>query len=161
MNRTIKLKVIDLAVWTAGLLFAYGLLLNEALAQPAVAAGAGAKWKAECGSCHMAYSPELLPAASWSRIMAGLDRHFGTDASLDAASAAEIGAFLERNAGRRLGAGEGTLRITETRWFQHKHDEVAATTWSNPRVKSAANCAACHGGAARGDFDEHRVRIPR
>ena len=159
MDKTIRLKRIDLVLWAAGLAFAYGLLLNEALAQPAVPAGANAKWKTECGSCHMAYSPELLPASSWRRIMAGLDRHFGTDASLDAQSAAAIGAFLEHNAGRS--AAEGTLRITETRWFRHKHDEVAASSWSHPRVKSAANCSACHGGAARGDFDEDRVRIPR
>ena len=95
--------------------------------------------------------------------MAGLDRHFGTDASVDARTAAEIGAFLEGNAGRgrKRGSDSGTLRISETPWFRRKHDEVAASTWKNARVKSAANCSACHGGAERGDFDEHAVRIPR
>ena len=38
-------------------------------------------------ACHVAYPPGLLPAASWQRLMANLPRHFGTDASLDAATA--------------------------------------------------------------------------
>ena len=60
-----------------------------------------ALWQNECGSCHVAFPPRLLPAASWRAVMSGLDKHFGSDASLDAASAREIGAFLEKNAGSR------------------------------------------------------------
>ena len=161
MNKTIQLKIFDVIVWAVSLLFAFGLLLGEAMAEPRTTAPANATWKAECGSCHIAYPPALLPASSWRQLMAGLPRHFGTDASLDAASAAEIGAFLERNAGSGRRGGEAAQRITATRWFQHKHDEVSAAVWKNPRVKSAANCSACHGGAERGDFDEHSVRIPR
>ena len=37
----------------------------------------------ECGDCHVAYPPGLLPATSWRRLMAGLDRHYGSDASLE------------------------------------------------------------------------------
>jgi len=119
-------------------------------------------WKEECGSCHIAYPPRLLPASSWKQIMSGLDRHFGSDASLDRKTADRIAAFLERNAGReRASRKSPTLRITDTRWFRHEHDEVSARTWQNPKVKSASNCEACHVGAANGDFNEHRVRIPR
>ena len=42
----------------------------------------------ECGSCHLAYPPGLLPALSWQRLMGGLDRHFGTDAIVIALIAA-------------------------------------------------------------------------
>ncbi len=161
MNKVIELRVVDIVIWAFSLLFAFGLLMNEAMAESDRFSATNEKWAAECGSCHIAYPPQLLPAASWRRIMAGLDRHFGSDASLDAASAAEIGAFLERNAGSgKRGRGE-PLRITESRWFLHKHDEVRASAWKNPQVKSAANCGACHLGAARGDFDEDAVRIPR
>ena len=118
-------------------------------------------WKAECGSCHVAYPPALLPAASWRALMAGLDKHFGTDASLDPASAARITTFLERNAGReRDASAKAPLRITETRWFQHKHDEVPNSVWKSPKVKSPSNCAACHAGAEHGDFSEDNVQIP-
>ena len=119
-------------------------------------------WKAECGSCHIAYPPSLLPAESWRAVMAGLDKHFGVDASVDAKTAKEIGAFLEQNAGRSRGtSAKPTLRITETRWFLREHDEVGAAIWKRPKVKAPANCAACHTGAEQGNFDEHSVRIPR
>jgi nitrate/TMAO reductase-like tetraheme cytochrome c subunit len=161
MNRVIQLKVVDVLVWAVSLLFAFGLLINEAVADSGRFSASNAKWAAECGSCHIAYPPQLLPAASWRRIMAGLERHFGSDASVDAGSAAEIGAFLERNAGRgKRGRGE-PLRITESRWFLREHDEVAAAAWKDARVRTAANCAACHAGAARGDFDDDAVRMPR
>jgi hypothetical protein len=31
-----------------------------------------AGWHSECGSCHVAYPPRLLEAASWRTIMQGL-----------------------------------------------------------------------------------------
>ncbi|MFA6015310.1 MAG: diheme cytochrome c [Gallionellaceae bacterium] len=122
------------------------------------------KWQAECGSCHVAFPPRLLSAASWRAMMSSLNKHFGTDASLDAKSAAEIAAFLEKNAGsRKTESASGTplLRITETRWFIHEHDEVNASVWKNPKVKSAVNCAACHTQAESGNYSEHNIRIPQ
>ena len=120
-------------------------------------------WQAECASCHIAYPPQLLPAASWQRLMAGLEKHFGADASVEAVAAAEIGRFLEANAarGKRARQGAGELRITRTAWFSREHDEVPAQTWSSPAVRSASNCTACHSLAERGDFSERNVRIPR
>lgn len=130
-------------------------------------------WQQECGSCHIAYSPALLPRASWRRLMAGLDRHFGDNASLDPATQADILKFLEANAadsgtspmGRRVMQGmdakDAPLRLTETRWFVHKHDEVPRATWSRKSVGSAANCAACHPKAEQGRFDDDSVRIPK
>lgn len=151
--------------------FAVAVLLTGAMMSTAYAddddehmpAARNALWQAECGSCHVAYPPRLLPAESWRAVMSGLDKHFGSDASLDAKSAQEIGAFLERNAGssRHATAGKPPLRITGTRWFQHEHDEVPDRVWKNPKVKSAANCAACHIQAEGGNFSEHNIRIPR
>ena len=45
-------------------------------------AQAADKWRTECSSCHIAYPARALPAASWKKIMSGLDKHFGVDASL-------------------------------------------------------------------------------
>lgn len=162
MKNMIKRRIFDSAVWSLALLFAFGLMLDAALADSKGMRVTNEKWKTECGSCHLAYPPQLLPAPAWRRMMAGLDKHFGSDASIDARSAAEIGAFLENNAGQgKRGSDSGTLRVSETPWFRRKHDEVAASTWNNPKVQTAANCSACHAGAERGDFDEHAVRIPR
>lgn len=119
-------------------------------------------WQEECGTCHIAYPPALLPVESWRAIMAQLDRHFGVDAGVDAPTAKTITAFLEANAGRdRRRSSTGLLRITETRWFVREHDEVPARVWKGPAVKSAANCEACHTHAAQGDFSEHTVKVPR
>ena len=36
----------------------------------------------ECGECHIAFQPDLLPAPSWRRIMATLNDHFADRATL-------------------------------------------------------------------------------
>ncbi len=52
-------------------------------------------------------------------------------------------------------------RITRSDWFLRKHHEVAPGVFLRPSIRSAANCAACHAGAERGDYDDDGVRIPR
>lgn len=106
---------------------------------------------AECGECHMAFQPALLPAAAWARIMDGLADHFGEDASLAPDLAAEIRAYLTANAGR---GDPKILRITEQRWWLHEHRKVAAQTWSRPAVRAKSNCAACHADAERGLYED-------
>ena len=119
-------------------------------------------WQAECSSCHVAYPPQLLPASSWRALMANLKKHFGSDASIDPKPAAEIRAFLERNAGRaRNTQSQPTLRITETPWFRREHDEVSPQLWKSPIIKQGANCEACHTGAAKSDYSERGIRLPR
>ena len=122
-----------------------------------------AKWATECSACHVAYPARYLPAESWRAIMSGLNKHFGSDASLDPATTREITAYLEKNASTRRHkvSGKPVLRITETRWFRSEHREVAARHWTSPKVKSRSNCGACHTTADKGDFSERHVRIPR
>jgi hypothetical protein len=122
-----------------------------------------AKWATECSACHVAYPARYLPAESWRAIMSGLDKHFGSNASLDAATTKEITAYLEKNAstGKHNVSVKPVLRITETRWFKSEHREVAARHWKNPKVKSRANCGACHTTADRGDFSERHIKIPK
>jgi hypothetical protein len=125
-----------------------------------------AAYAQECGSCHVAYSPGLLPAASWQRLMTGLPRHFGADASLEPASAQAIGGWLAQHAGtdrrlRREPSAPPEDRISRSAWFQREHREVTASTWALPAVGSAANCGACHTQAEQGDFSERHLRLPR
>lgn len=117
------------------------------------------EWKLECGSCHMAFPPGLLPAASWRKMMANLDKHFGTDASLNARETREITDFLVANAGSRwrLGTPE---RITEDAHFKREHRRITADVLKRPAIRSITNCVACHTAAAQGDFEEDRIRIP-
>ncbi|WP_291994194.1 diheme cytochrome c [Candidatus Accumulibacter sp. ACC003] len=122
--------------------------------------------KEECGSCHLAFPPSMLPAGSWQRMMGDLKNHFGDDASVDAATAAHITDYLVANAGdtggRRYGdkllRGTSTtnapLRITElSRWLR-EHREVSAREWQHKDVRSKANCVACHAAAERGYYDD-------
>ena len=163
MNNATKRRVFDTTVWTSAVLMTFVLLMHDAAADSRLPQVTNVKWQAECGSCHIAYPPQLLPASSWRRVMSELDKHFGADASLDAASAAGIGAFLESNAarGKRAAVAAGTVRITEAPWFRREHREVEAPVWTGAAVKTPANCGACHTTAERGDFSERGIRIPR
>jgi hypothetical protein len=125
-------------------------------------AGTPAEYVAECGSCHVAYPPALLPATSWARLMAKLDAHYGSDASLDAATLARIGRWLQAEAGtgRRAAVAPPEDRITLAPWFERTHRKLDATVWTLPSVRRASNCGACHGGAARGVYDDDGLTVP-
>ena len=121
------------------------------------------KYKQECAACHVAFPPGMLPADSWRRLLNNLPNHYGTDASLDAATLNQLAAWLSANAGtyKRVREAPPEDRITKSAWFIRKHDEVPAGVWKRPAVKSASNCTACHTQADQGNFDERTVRIPR
>lgn len=148
----------DGIAWTAAAV-ALALLVGAAEAGEHRYPVDNAIYRAECGSCHVAYPPALLGAGAWREIMRGLDRHFGSDASLGEPAYAQIKAYLEAGAGR-AGSAASTLRVSDTAWFRKEHREVDAATWKSPAVKSPANCGACHRQAERGDFSERNLRMP-
>ena len=123
---------------------------------------APASYEAECASCHMAYPPALLSQQSWKNLMAGLSKHFGTDASLDPKTQTELTIWLLKNATSRQKYSETAPenRITKTSWFIRKHDEVNTDVWKRASIKSPANCGACHIDAANGVFSEKNIKIP-
>lgn len=118
----------------------------------------------ECASCHIAFPPSMLPAASWKRMMGGLENHFGDDASLDAETTAAITRYLVDHAGdtsgqaskllRGLRPGDAPLRITELPKWVREHDEVPAADWTRKDVGSKAHCTACHVDAEKGYFED-------
>ncbi len=130
-------------------------------------------YDSECGACHFAYQPGWLPASSWQRIMNTLDDHFGENAELDSQVRDKITRYLVANAAdnmpnrqsrqvlRSLWGSESPLRISELRYIRHAHDEIPRRMMEgNPKVRSRANCQACHRQADKGYFDEHGVSIP-
>jgi mono/diheme cytochrome c family protein len=124
-----------------------------------------AKYQQECAACHIAYPAGMLPAASWQRLMGTLGKHYGADASLDEATTREIGAWLKTQAGtyKRVSEEPPQDRITKSAWFLQKHrpGEVPPEVWKRASVGSAANCGACHGNAAQGNFSEREIKIPK
>ena len=130
---------------------------GRAMPQPVPAA-----YTQECAACHLAYPPGLLPARSWQRMMGGLAQHYGSDASLDAATRQPIDAWLQANAGtyKRVAEEPPQDRITRSAWFTRKHREIDPAVWRLASVRSAAQCAACHTDAERGRFDDDALRVP-
>lgn len=136
-----------------------GLLLGLALCQGIARADSDRSYAAarplplyaqECGSCHLAFPPALLPAASWQHILQGLDRHYGVDATLEAADIRALGQWLTQQAAPRA-APPPEDRITRSRWFVREHREISASTW---KKRPAVQCQACHAGAGQGLFDD-------
>ena len=129
-------------------------------------------WREECGSCHLAFHPNLLPARSWQRLLTEQDRHFGTDLALAPATTATVLAFLASNAAehspteaafkinRSIPAASTPLRITETPYWMAKHEGIGGEVWTRKTVKSKANCAACHVDAEAGTFEDSAMRLP-
>jgi hypothetical protein len=120
----------------------------------------------ECGACHMAFQPQLLPMRSWQAIMGHLDSHFGEDASLPETTRGAIERYLVAHAGdapgaagrRRylsgIAANAVPLRITETPFWRGAHEEIPVASFASSGVKTRSNCTACHQAAATGQYGE-------
>jgi len=130
-------------------------------------------YKSECGDCHMAYQPGFLPARSWKKLMTTLDQHFDENAEVDADTQKQLTQYLVDNSAetsnykrskammRSLSAKQTPLRISETRYFLRKHDELSDQyVKDNPEVKTFSRCEVCHTDANKGSYDENQVRIP-
>lgn len=130
------------------------------------------QYRTECGSCHFAYQPGLLPARSWKLIMSKLDNHFGDNAELSSDVAQQLNTYLNANAAdttqygrspgiaRSIPATAVPLRITETTYFMRKHHELPrSVVQDNPKVKSFSACQACHTKAETGSYNEDEVQI--
>ncbi|MBI3901830.1 MAG: diheme cytochrome c [Nitrosomonadales bacterium] len=148
-----------LVTWFTALGFVVGSTLAHA-EREGLSVPQNPKWKEECGSCHIAYPPQLLTADSWEQVMGNLGKHFGANASMDAKDASDILDYLKRHAGSGDRHSAASLRISDTQWFKREHREVPRNYWADKRIKSASNCTACHVNAARGDWSEHGIRMP-
>jgi len=119
----------------------------------------------ECGSCHFAYQPGLLPIASWERTMSNLDEHFGENIKLTDGEQSKIrNLLLDSAAGRTtrqlsiqlvrsLHNGYVPLRVSEIPLFVHIHKKVLDST----KVKSISHCDSCHLEANKGKFDTNNL----
>ncbi len=131
-------------------------------------------YRQECTACHFAYLPGLLPAASWRQLLSSLDDHFGENASIeDAEVMAELSAFLETYAAdksraqlsvrimRDLEGKPAPKGVTDIAYIRRQHHEIPARMIrGNQKVRTLANCMACHSGAEKGVFNEDGVNIP-
>jgi cytochrome b len=125
----------------------------------------------ECGACHDPYHPSLLPAPSWQAVMAGLEDHFGEDASFDRQREKEIADWLAANAAEtwdtevanRFRAVDPAQpsRITAAPYWRRKHAEIPEAVLARASIRTKAHCSACHRDAATGRFDDQAIAIPK
>jgi len=125
----------------------------------------------ECGACHTAYHPSLAPAATWHGIIAGLDDHFGDNASLDRPVAAQLLAYLTANSAEhwdtkaanrfRMPDAAQPLRITASQAWKRAHRSIPETAFSAKAVGGKLNCSACHSDAASGRFAPQAIVTPK
>jgi hypothetical protein len=110
----------------------------------------------ECGSCHVPYPPQRMTSAGWEMQMRNLDKHYGVDASLDAPASKAIRTYLLAHAGQKekLAPNDPTARMTLTRWFVKEHGATP------PKGKTFSDCTQCHTLAAKGEYDEHSIKVP-
>ena len=129
----------------------------------------------ECGGCHFAYQPGLLPARSWDALLnkEALRKHFGANAELDDDTLKEIHDYAVDNAAdkswykrsRKIAVatetGPAPLRITGLLYISRKHEEIPEKMIKgNKGVKSLSFCDKCHTEAAQGVYDADTVNIP-
>ncbi len=176
-------KIFAAASLAFALTFSYGFTLAEDLAeailtpyrQKEIVPVDNKQYKDECGSCHFAYQPGLLPTKSWEKLLTAeaLKKHFGENAELDADTLKIIHDYAIANAAdksyhkrsRKIAVAtediEAPLRITEVRYIKRKHHEIPEKMIKgNKDVKSLSYCDACHTQANKGVFDEDTVKIP-
>lgn len=129
----------------------------------------------ECGGCHFAYQPGLLPARSWEALLNkdALRKHFGANAELDDDTLKEIRDYAVDNAADKswykrsrkiavaTGTGPAPLRITGLLYISRKHHDIPEKMIKgNKGVRSLSFCDKCHTQAADGVYDADTVNIP-
>ena len=125
------------------------------------------KITAACGECHMTFFPQMLPQASWKKIIGDLSNHFGEDASLDADTQAyvlnyHLGDSADVKSTRaakkwmdKVDLSNPPERIVTAPRFVKKHSDKEFTRmWDRKKVKSKADCVTCHKDAQRGIFED-------
>ena len=126
-----------------------------------------AQWQHECGSCHLAFHPSLLPARSWQAMLEQQD-HFGEDLALDAGAVASLSSYASAHSAERAEtpaawkivartpASSTPLRITETAYWKRRHAGVTDADW---QLVKRVDCGDCHLDAELGTFEPGAIHI--
>jgi hypothetical protein len=160
-----------------------GLLLNFLILVIACASGDEYKrkksvgivnnptYREQCGSCHFAYQPALLPSGSWGKILSRLADHNEESVVIEESDIKIIKEYLEKNAAEHSSAkraikilksldGQKPEKITDVPYIRRKHDDVKEDVFKRESIGSPANCVACHTTAEDGVYEDDNVRIP-
>ena len=127
----------------------------------------------ECGSCHFAFQPGLLPKRSWTKMMNNLSDHFGSDATLEPEDHKALLVYLTDNAAenavkykrsrkilKSIAVDSTPAKITDVPYFVRKHRRIPKKMIMQEEVGTLSNCTACHTTASKGVYSERAIKIP-
>jgi len=128
-------------------------------------------YKETCSECHFAYQPNLLPSASWLKILDQLDDHFGEGLDIDSETLKIISDYLVTNGAEKSSAKRSAkimrslgnqvpMRVTDIPYIREKHHELNPEIFNRKSIGSLANCTVCHTTAEQGIYDDDDVKIP-
>jgi hypothetical protein len=126
----------------------------------------------ECGTCHMAFPPQLLPARSWRQVMGSLDHHFGDSAQVDDATRQKLTDYVTANSAdleqnvqsaevmHSLRPGETPPSISKIPYIAGLHAAVLDPAWGgNPLPKTLSECSVCHYKAETGNYVDRGFKV--
>jgi len=113
--------------------------------------------------------PNLLPKHSWIKLMSNLENHFGDDASLDEEDTKNILRFLVVNSAENSKKeasvkilnsikNEDIIAITQTSFWEKEHKQIPKTVFKHEKIKSKANCKACHTDIEKGLIEDENIK---
>ncbi|MCP4295927.1 MAG: cytochrome C [Proteobacteria bacterium] len=125
----------------------------------------------ECNSCHLAYQPGLLPASSWIKVMDGLGNHFGEEIFLTKSQVKSLKNYTKNYAADRSQAirskkvimslqGAIPIQVMEVPYIKEFHNKIEKDVISRKKIRSLANCEACHISASAGLYFDKHIFIP-
>ncbi|MGB7441233.1 MAG: cytochrome C [Coleofasciculaceae cyanobacterium] len=101
-----------------------------------------------CGSCHIALPPQVMPSETWRQLLLDLDQHYGQKLeSIFSPSLLMMWNYL-RDFSRPLKEEEAIpYRVKESRYFKALHPRV-----DFPEPARLTTCVSCHSGASEYDY---------
>jgi len=128
----------------------------------------------ECGACHFAYSPGLLPVRSWELHLNRMEKHFGESVVLPEPARDAIRRYLTENAAdrsdyagsqiflERLDAKVTPYRLMDVPTYRQAHRIIleVISIKNKVKVRTLTNCNACHQYAPEGSFGNRELFVP-
>ena len=101
--------------------------------------------------------------------MSDLENHFGDDASLDFETNKNILAFLLKNSAETSTAeasfkflqsikNQDIIALSKTTFWGKTHKDVSKEIFDNEKIKSKANCKACHTDIEKGLIEDENIK---
>lgn len=113
--------------------------------------------------------PDILPKKSWKTLMSNLENHFGDDASLEEKETQNILDFLLKNSAQNSTkeysvkvlnsiGNKDIIAITQTSFWEKEHKNIPKELFWNEKIKSKANCKACHTDIEKGLIEDDKIK---